>query len=123
MVEDYFTHAYSIAYFNHNFARTRKFQTKGANAMLEAIRMNADFFLVEQFLPDLTASVDCLGKLFDLFIVEIKKPHSNNPGPYSELGKELKIMVDHLVGNDVVNPVVCGLVCAGLYSKWLSCII
>lgn len=87
--------------------------------MLVALQNSNDSILMEQFSSDLAASVVILGKIFDLFVVEIKKPCSDNTGSYSDLvklGKELKVMVDHLVKNGVAIPVVCGLLCAGSYS-------
>lgn len=119
LVQDSFTHANLVTYLDHIFARTSKFKITVTSSMLVALQNSNDSILMEQFSSDLAASVVILGKIFDLFVVEIKKPCSDNTGSYSDLvklGKELKVMVDHLVKNGVAIPVVCGLLCAGSYS-------
>jgi hypothetical protein len=84
---------------------------------LEACRVeNDDRIFVEQFQPDFTAYVQCLDKKVDLFITEIKKPKSENPGPYTDLNKlakELKMMLHSLIMAGVLAPKVCGLIVSG----------
>ncbi|KAG0161762.1 hypothetical protein DFQ30_005762, partial [Apophysomyces sp. BC1015] len=64
----------------------------------------------DKMLPDFNCYACILGRRFDLFVAEIKPPHSSNViFDQRTLAKAMKRMIDTLVGYGIEQPRVCGL--------------
>ncbi|KAI9318180.1 hypothetical protein BX666DRAFT_1599376 [Dichotomocladium elegans] len=64
----------------------------------------------DKMLPDFNCYGYILGRRFDLFIAEIKPPHSSNAvSDLPKLAKAMKRMIDILVAYGIDQPRVCGL--------------
>lgn len=65
-----------------------------------------------KFLPDFTASVSDNGWLYDVLVIEVKKP-GVVVDEVVKVGQEMKLMIDELIKKKFSGTVVAGIVISG----------
>ncbi|KAI9304720.1 hypothetical protein BJ944DRAFT_163070 [Cunninghamella echinulata] len=108
--EDTFVHRYLSPYLENLYSGNR-LGKKWANKQLESSNTT-------KYLPDFTLFINICGLVFDLMVVEVKKPNDcRNIMDMPKIAAELKNLLNELVNYKVQSPVVVGLWVSGIYKE------
>ncbi|CAO3639221.1 unnamed protein product [Cunninghamella echinulata] len=110
--EDTFVHRYLSPYLENLYSGSR-LGKKWASKQLESSTTTAT-----KYLPDFTLFINICGLVFDLMVVEVKKPNDcRNIMDMPKIGAEMKNLLNELVNYKVESPVVVGLWVSGFFCK------